>query len=187
MTPAEQHDRIVNSTVGWLLAFACIPMWWWDYHFPSWVVAILNPALIIGITWGFSRWKRSAFSRALFWVVLVIYAASFAVQVCTAFSGWEVASGFFTTGGAILLTLVWVLWRLPRLRPAEPNVSHVVHHHVVHAPGAILPPGADVLPGMVPQVARPAIPARVLRAIEAPKAHAGAAWRVARAKVTGRD
>jgi hypothetical protein len=161
---APVGDRLA----GWALVALTIPMWWWDYSWPAWVVGIINPALVIGVAWGFSRWKRCTLSRVLFWAVLAIQSVSLAVGIATAFS--LKASGWYTTGGLALIGIIWALWRMPHLHPAEaPKVSYVVHHHVLHGPGMA---EVDVtqLPGTELPAARPrAVPGRVLRAIEAPK------------------
>ena len=134
MTASQAHDRFVTKAVGVVLIAACIPMWWWDTHWPGWLVDIINPVLVTTVAYALARWKRSRLAWGMFWVLAGLYAVSVVLWV-TGGLGLADTSAAAEAAGLVLISLVVCLVRIPRVHPpAAPKVSHVVHHHVLHGP-----------------------------------------------------
>lgn len=182
MNAHQATDEFITKAVGVVLLLACIPMWWWDMHWPGWLVDIINPVLVTTVAYGLARWKRSRLAWGMFWVLVAIYAVSLVLWVVGGL-GLADTSAPAEFGGLVLISIMVCLVQMPRLHPAAAaKVSHVVHHHVLHGAdgravevgqyGTGLPSGVDMT--QVPDGHPDAIPGKVVRAIESPQIRVGA-------------
>ena len=134
MNANQRTDEIVTKAVGVALIAACIPMWWWDYHWPSWLVDIINPVLVTTTAYLLARWKRSRGAWGAFWLLVGIYIVALTLWAVSGL-GLADTSGPGAVAGLALIGLIVCLLRLPRWHPPEaPKVEHVWHHHVLHHP-----------------------------------------------------
>jgi hypothetical protein len=170
------HDQVVTSGAWWgTLAFT-LAMIWVAAHVP-WVVAWLaNSAVTAGVSCAMARWKRAWYAWLAFWVIVAVSMLNGLLKAATPLldSSWSAASWIL----AWIIVWAWYwLVRIPRRHPPAPGpVTHVVHHHVFHAPGAVQLPGAAPAAGGVPvwtaeslpgtAVPPAGIPGRARRAIE---------------------
>lgn len=160
---------------AWLYATTAASfLLWADSNLPTFGVWAVNRVVILGTAYGLARWKRTRLAWGMFWVLAGFETVGTVVDF---FTGFRFDAKDSPTGvlascvGLTVLGLLYVLYKLPRFRPAKAaDVSHVVHHHVLHGPGSSLPPGVDVTQVPVAAQYPDAVPGVVERpAIEAPK------------------
>lgn len=165
----SDHDRIVSSG-AWAGAFLfTVAMLWVSVKLPFALAWLINSAVVIGTSYLMARWKRAWYAWLCFWIIVGVCAANGLLKAATPWLDHPWSSASWIVAWVVVWSWYWLV-RIPRRHPpAPPQVSHVVHHHVVHGvQGVQLPAGVDVtaVPGVV-------IPGEVeagrRREIEAPK------------------
>lgn len=167
----DDHGRVVTSgawfgalIVSGLLAIA-------DLHMPFVLGWLLNSSVILGVSYFMARWKRAWYAWACFYGLVAVCLLNGLLKAATPWLDGSWSAGTQTLAWLLVGCWYWLV-RAPRKQlPKAPDVSHVVHHHVIHGPGPTLPPGIDVtqLPGVVHQVGTDEpieLPGRLPRAIE---------------------
>ena len=169
LTRKSDHERIVTSGAWWGTLAVTLAMMWLTTVVPYAVAWLVNSVVTIGVSYAMARWKRAWYGWLAFWGIVAVCALNGLLKAATTLldAPWSGVTWIL----AWLLASSWYwLVRAPRRQsPATPQVSHVVHHHVLHAPGGVtgtaIPAAED--PGWVsvPAASREAIPAAAMRAI----------------------
>jgi hypothetical protein len=113
-------------------------MIWVAAHVPYVVAWLANSAATAGVSYAMARWKRAWYAWLAFWVIVAVSVLNGLLKAATPWldSPWSSASW------VLAWIIVWAWYWHP---PAPGQVTHVVHHHVFHVPGAAQLP--DSVPG----------------------------------------
>jgi hypothetical protein len=120
-----------------------------DTHMPHILGWLLNSSVILGVSYAVARWKRALAAWACFYALAALCALN---GILAVFTSW--LDGTWSTGTQIMAWLLvgcwyWLLQAPRRHLPEPPQVSHVVHHHLVHDAAADWTAGAPVIDGQV--------------------------------------
>jgi hypothetical protein len=164
------HDRVITSGAWLGFGLGVALLGWLDGHIPHLLGFLLNWTAVLAVCYAMAVWKRAWYAWAAFWGMAVLCVTGGIMQLLGLLtSQWS--TGSWVIGCTMVFVWYWLV-RIPRLHPPAPlQVSHVIHHHVFHAPGAALPAPGDAVT-QLPASQQAAVPGRVLRAINPPKTRA---------------
>jgi hypothetical protein len=130
----DDHGRIVTSGAwfGTLVVSALLSIA--DLHMPYILGWLLNTTVILGVSYVMARWKRAWYAWLAFWGLAATCLLCAILKAATPWLDGSWSSG--TQAMAWLLVGCWYwLLRAPRKHPPKlADVTHIVHHHVLHHP-----------------------------------------------------
>lgn len=167
----DDHGRVVTSGAWTGLGLGVAALGILNGHMPHVCGFLLDWAAILAVCYFMARHKRAWYAWAAFWGMAALCVAGGIFQLAGLMtSQWS--EGSWAIGCAMVFVWYWLV-RIPRLHPPKlPDVTHIVHHHVMHGPdGRAIDLGPYGLPGAtVPveldQAGRPAVGQRQPLALE---------------------
>lgn len=151
----QKPANVTSSPAWWGIIPAGLLLIFADAHLPVMAGWALNTLAILSGAYVITARKRVWYAWAAFWGLAAICALEGILNLFTSVLSSPVSAA--TQVCAWVFLLIWYcLLRIPRRQPpAPPQVSHVVHHHVIH--GSVPRPGkaagqfiTDLMPDSVP-------------------------------------
>ena len=127
------HDRVMASGAFWGMFAASLFMAWLAVTVPYIVAWLINSAIMVSVSYAMARYKRTWYARVSFWLIVAVCATNGTLKAFTPLLNNPWSSANWVIAWVVVGSWYWLI-RLPRHRAAEPAVSHVVHHHVLHHP-----------------------------------------------------
>jgi len=160
----SDHERVASSG-AWFGALAVsLAMVWVAAKVPYFVAWLLNSSITIGVSYVMARWKRAWYAWLCLWLIVAVSLANGILKAATPLLDNPWSSANWVLSWLIGWSWYWLV-RIPRLHPPKlPDVTHIIHHHVIHGPdGQAVEVGqySTSLPGTLPveldSAGRPAV------------------------------
>src|SRR5208282_1381611 len=109
-------------------------MCWLSAKVPYIVAWLFNSAVTIGVSYAMARWKRVWYAWLSFWVIVAVCLTNGILKAATSLLDHPWSGASWIVAWVLVGSWYWLV-RIPRLHPPKvPDVTHIVHHHVLHGP-----------------------------------------------------
>jgi hypothetical protein len=154
MEHQTDHDRVMTSG-GWygvLIGAAVLGII--DAHLPLMLGWTVNTLVVLGIAYAMAVWKRCWYGWLAFWGLVAMCAIDGGLDLFV--QSWPYGNPLSIGIQAWAQVFIWIwywLIRMPRRQTeAPPQVSHVIHHHVIDGLPAHVQTAEQVIEDRAPRV-----------------------------------